>query len=64
MNMLTTIVYHHQSQEPMSLTAAVRGWLTDDVVIQECRNCGEMLRPNERMCPNCGSTEIAEFNVS
>ncbi len=48
----------------MSLAATVRRWLDEDEdLIHECRNCGAMLRPNERMCPDCGSTEIAEFDV-
>ncbi|MFC4544478.1 hypothetical protein ACFO5R_21335 [Halosolutus amylolyticus] len=49
----------------MSLTAAVRRWLsTDDAVSYECRNCGTTLERTERTCPVCGSAEIAEYDAA
>ncbi|WP_246999292.1 hypothetical protein [Halosolutus gelatinilyticus] len=48
----------------MSLTTAVRQWLSNDEVIYECRNCGTTLAPSEWRCPSCGSTEIAEYDAA
>ncbi|WP_458191090.1 hypothetical protein [Haladaptatus sp. NG-WS-4] len=49
----------------MSLPAPVRRWLADDgATIYECRQCGTTLEAIERPCPSCGSTKIAEFDVS
>ncbi|WP_265110601.1 zinc-ribbon domain-containing protein [Halosolutus halophilus] len=49
----------------MSLTAAVRRWLSDDPdVTYECRNCGTTLESTERTCPVCGSIEIAEYDAA
>ncbi|MFC4440177.1 MULTISPECIES: hypothetical protein [Natrialbaceae] len=47
----------------MSLTT-VRRWLSDDDVIYECRDCGTTLESVQRVCPSCGSSEIAEYDSS
>ncbi|WP_435158176.1 zinc ribbon domain-containing protein [Haladaptatus sp. DFWS20] len=49
----------------MSLSAKVRRWLSDDeTIMYECRDCGTTLLSTRQRCPNCGSTEIASFDVS
>ena len=49
----------------MSLSTAVRRWLTDeDALVYECRNCGTTLEATDQQCPICGSTEIVVFDVS
>ncbi len=49
----------------MSLSTAVRRWLTDeDGLVYECRHCGTTLEATDQQCPTCGSTEIAVFDVS
>jgi rubrerythrin len=49
----------------MSPPAPVRQWLADETgTSYECRRCGTTLEAIERTCPTCGSTEIAEFDVS
>ena len=51
--------------EVMSLSAAVRRWLTDeDGLVYECRNCGTTLEATDQQCSTCGSTEIVVFDVS
>ncbi|SEW31572.1 hypothetical protein [Natrinema salifodinae] len=48
----------------MALTTAVRRWLSDDSVIYECRNCGTTLESTDQRCRSCGSSEIAEYDVT
>lgn len=49
----------------MSFTTVVQRWMvTDEDVVYECRMCGTTVEPPEGQCPSCGSTEIAEYEVS
>ncbi len=32
-------------------------------VVHECRRCGTSLSADEDMCPECGSTESAQFEI-
>lgn len=31
--------------------------------IHECRNCGTLVPPSEQACPNCESTNVAEYDL-
>lgn len=44
------------------LTAVKQRFSDDPAVIYECRNCGTVLETNERICPSCGSIEVAEYD--
>lgn len=47
----------------MGILDALHRWLAaDETTMYECRNCGRALTAGERVCPGCGSDEIAEYD--
>lgn len=32
-------------------------------VVRECRHCGTAVEPDEQECPNCGSSDIARYEI-
>ncbi|MFQ3318460.1 MAG: hypothetical protein ACI8UR_000430 [Natronomonas sp.] len=48
---------------PMALMRHVRQLLGTTHDLYECRNCGTTLEPECDCCTNCGSEEIARYDI-
>jgi predicted RNA-binding Zn-ribbon protein involved in translation (DUF1610 family) len=48
----------------MALVTRLRSALSDSAdPFSECRDCGTTIEPDERVCPVCGSVEIARYDL-
>jgi len=48
----------------MLLDKVKRLFADESVIVRECRRCGTSLSSDDDICPECGSTESAQFEIS
>ncbi len=47
----------------MTLLTRVRGFISDDGLVYECRHCGTTLESDTVDCPHCGHSDVAVYEI-